>query len=329
MRLFFSYLRSHRTALLPPVFALIFSAVLFLYDTPLYALTYALMLCVPLYVLALAAGFWRYKKRYALLHRLCHAPSVCGEHMPAPEHALEEAYQSLIASLLQERDALLSQTEARYEERIGYYTLWAHQIKTPIAAMRLQLADRDSGEARALQCELARMEQYVDMALCYLRLDSGSTDYVFENVELAALVRACVRKFAQQFIQKHLRLTIAPISLRVLTDEKWLAFVIEQLLSNAVKYTPSGGEIRIGVQDEATLFIEDTGVGIAAQDLPRIFEQGFTGLNGRSDKRASGVGLYLCRRILQSLGHSIRCESRVGEGTRMQLDLSSRPLDRE
>lgn len=329
MRLAFSFLSARKMALLPPLFALVFALALYLFGLPLYALLYALALCAPLYLAALAVSFHRYRARHMTLARLLNAPGICGDQLPPPLDALDADMQALVRAAADERDAALSHAKAQYDERIAYYTLWAHQIKTPIAAMRLMLDGKDDADARALLIELWRIERYVDMALCYLRLDSAETDYVFAPCPLEPLVYACVRKFAPQFIQKRIRLTVDPICGEVLTDEKWLAFVIEQLLSNAVKYTPSGGRVHIGLAPEQTLFIEDTGIGIPPEDLPRIFDQGFTGMNGRADKRASGIGLYLCRRIMGNLGHEIRCTSEPGRGTRMELCLRVRRLEKE
>ena len=108
----------------------------------------------------------------------------------------------------------------------------------------------------------------------------------------------------------------------VLTDEKWLVFVLEQILSNALKYTKSGS-IHIYLSPDApkTLVIEDTGIGIAAEDLPRIFEKGFTGCNGRTDKKASGIGLYLCRRICRNLSHTITAQSQTDQGTTIRIGM--------
>lgn len=112
---------------------------------------------------------------------------------------------------------------------------------------------------------------------------------------------------------------------KVLTDEKWLSFVIEQLLSNALKYTPSGS-ITITLEDPLTLCIRDTGIGIAPEDLPRVFEKSYTGYNGRSDKKASGIGLYLCKRICHNLGHTITIESSLDTGTTVRIFLEHESL---
>ena len=328
MRAFFAYLRGRRIVLLPAVFVLVFTLVLALFALPLGALLYAALLCAAVYLPLLLADFSRHERRRQLYLRQ-DAASVSADSLPASLDGVEDALQALLLDALASREAASSETEARCSERIGYYTIWAHQIKTPIAAMRLMLAGRDDADARALASELSRVERYVEMAMCYLRLDGSATDYVFARVPLEPLVRGCARKFAPQFIAKRLRLRVDPLPGEALTDEKWLAFVLEQLLSNAVKYTPAGGEVHIGLDAPMTLCVEDTGIGIAKEDIPRIFDQGFTGLNGRADKRASGIGLYLCGRVCKNLGHTLRCQSEVGRGTRMEIGLSSRALEKE
>jgi len=138
-------------------------------------------------------------------------------------------------------------------------------------------------------------------------------------------VRQAVRAYASQFIRKKIRLEYEPLSCRVLTDEKWLLFAVEQVLSNALKYTKAGS-VSITMEAKKTLCIRDTGIGIAPEDLPRVFEKGYTGYNGRADKKATGIGLYLCRRILGKLGHTISIESKLGVGTTVRLGLESAHL---
>ena len=158
------------------------------------------------------------------------------------------------------------------------------------------------------------------MALHYSRLDSDTTDFVIRKTSLDEIVREAVRKYAKLFIRKKIRLDYQPLNIEVLTDEKWLEFVVEQILSNAVKYTPKG-TVSIYMENEDTLIIEDTGIGIRAEDLPRVCERGYTGYNGHSDKRSTGIGLYLCRRVLEQMSHSIEIESEMGKGTRVKIGL--------
>ena len=187
--------------------------------------------------------------------------------------------------------------------------------------MRLNLQSEDTAFARRISEDLFRIEQYVEMVLCYLRLDSGSTDYIIREYDLDSIIKQAIKRFAPQFIRRRIQLFYEPVHASVLTDEKWLLFVMEQVLSNALKYTESGS-ITIVLEAPLTLCIRDTGIGIAPDDLPRIFEKGYTGYNGRSDKKASGIGLYLCRRICKNLGHTITALSSLDAGTEIRLGLA-------
>jgi len=215
----------------------------------------------------------------------------------------------------------------KYSDMVDYYTMWVHQIKTPIASMHLILQKEDSEDSRRLRAELFRVEQYVQMVLCFLRLDLDFTDYVIKEYRVDDIIRPAVRRLAPQFIMKKLSLEYEQTDEVALTDEKWLSFVVEQVLSNAVKYT-SAGSISIKC-DGDRLVISDTGIGIAAEDLPRIFDKGYTGFNGRADRKASGIGLYLCRRICDNLGHSIKAESVPGHGTTIIIGLERDKLEVE
>lgn len=233
---------------------------------------------------------------------------------------MEEAYQNLILNLSRSKAAAAAESANKFQDMTDYYTLWAHQIKTPIAAMRLVLQSDAAPDPSLLQQELFQIEQYVEMVLCYLRLDSDTTDFLIRSYELDGIIRQALRKFAPWFIRKRLQLHYSPVSCTVLTDEKWLLFALEQIVSNAIKYT-SRGSVTISLEDPKTLVIRDTGLGITPEDLPRIFEKGYTGRMGRMDKRSTGIGLYLCRRILTQLGHSITAESVLGQGTTIRLYL--------
>jgi signal transduction histidine kinase len=292
---------------------------------------YGLPLGAVLYPTAVAALLWlcygvsRLVRTVRLHRRLTQLAALPSEQMegglPNAIRLTDQDYQNLITHLRQEQAALRTQMNRQYADRVDYFTLWAHQVKTPISSMELALENEDSALARRLKGELFRVEQYVEMVLAFLRLDSASTDYVIRAYPLDPILRSAVKKFAGEFISRKLSLRYEPVESTVLTDEKWLSFVVEQVLSNALKYTPSGGAIRV-YGDGETLVISDTGIGIRSEDLPRIFEKGFTGCNGREDKKSTGIGLYLCRRVLDQLGHGITVTSRLGQGTQVALDLS-------
>ena len=301
----------------------VFGAAFRIYGLPLGAVGYPALVCVVFWLVYALFRTVRAAKKHKTLSALTAALT---EDMLPEVRSVDDADYRRIISLLQEaRQRQESDAARRFGDMMEYYTLWAHQIKTPIAAMRLTLQNEDTPLSRRLTAELGRVERYVEMVLAYLRLDADSTDYVLRECDLDPIVRGAVKKFAGEFIDRHLTLECPPTNIRVLTDEKWLSFVLEQLLSNALKYTPEG-KISIHMEAPATLCIADTGIGIAPEDLPRVFEQGYTGYNGRGDKRASGLGLYLCRRVCRNLGHTISAESEPGRGTTIRLDLSRNRL---
>ena len=200
-------------------------------------------------------------------------------------------------------------------EKEDFFALWAHQIKTPIAALKLLFQDEEPSIGDCKR-ELFKIENYVSMALNYLRFEDMSGDLVLERCQLEPLIKQVVKKFSTIFIYQHLTVELKDLDKEILTDEKWFSFVLEQILSNALKYTKTGG-IKIFARDNAgiEIVIRDTGVGIKSEDLPRVFEKGYTGYNGRIDKKASGLGLYMCKGVCDKLGHKIRIESEVGRGT--------------
>lgn len=315
------YLRAQRRGMLFWGFCcLIFTVSFALYGLPLGAVLYPAALCAAAGGIILLLSLRKSRAVCQELSLMQHHPADLPDELPAAQSPQEQAYQALLLALHADRQKLKSDMNARYHDMTEYYTVWAHQIKTPIAAMRLALQNEDTPLSRRLMGEVGRVEQYVQMALTYLRLGSDSSDYVIRSCALDDIVRPAVRRFAGEFIQRKIQLNYQMLSYTVITDEKWLGFVVEQVLSNALKYTPQGS-VSIYMEPEGVLCIRDTGIGVAPEDLPRVFEKGYTGYNGRSHRKASGLGLYLCREILTRLGHSVSAESQVDHGTTIRIDL--------
>lgn len=300
----------------------IFALILYLYDLPIEAVGYAALLCAVLLAGYGFLGSLHYQKKHQQLTAAQNSIGITLDGLPQPDSRLEEDYQQLLGVLSAEKASAVLAVDEAQSELIDYFTLWAHQIKTPIAAMSLLLQGEDPPDREEIAGQLFQIEEYVGMVLSYLRLGSESSDFVLRYYELDDILRQAVRKYARLFIRKKLTLTYEPVGCRVLTDEKWLLFVVEQLLSNAIKYTKKGG-VTLLVED-GELLVRDTGIGITPEDLPRIGEKGFTGYNGREDKKSTGIGLYLCRQVLQKLGHGFRVESAPGQGTTVAISLVRR-----
>ncbi|MDE6594170.1 MAG: sensor histidine kinase [Oscillospiraceae bacterium] len=328
-KIFPIYLRSRAKTIAAWVLeGICFGTVFALYSLPLGAVLYGMAVSGFFMIILGAADFFGFAKKHRALVKLRDEIVYSDEFLPPPSGGVEEDYDTLIRllrSCLKESENRLTATVS---EMTDCYTLWAHQIKTPIAAMGLilqrgELSENDRVELRE---ELDRVEHYVQMALCFVRLSSESSDFVIKEYSLDDIVRQGAGRFYSQLIRRRLTLSVRETELRVITDEKWLVFVIEQVMSNAVKYTRSGG-IEIYAED-SVLCIKDSGGGVAQEDLPRIFEKGFTGEGGRLDKKASGVGLYLCQKICRKLSHEIWAENCNG-GLVIKISLGRKTVNFE
>lgn len=309
------------------VFVAIMAGVLFLYDVPSEPVLYGTVICAVFGIASFFYGYYLYQKRRETLLMVQKNLPWDFSSLPLPEEGNERIYQEMLLELNRKRMEAETGKQQFYREVTDYYTLWAHQIKTPVSAMHLLLQTEEENR-EGLLSELVYVEQYVEMVLGYLRSEDISSDMKFEEYDLDGIIREQIHKYARIFVRKKLSLEYGGVEERVLTDAKWLGFVIGQLLSNALKYTREGGiSISMSETRPHTLVIADTGIGIRPEDLPRVFEKGFTGYNGREETRSTGIGLYLCAKILKKLNHEISLESAPGEGTRVLLLLERKELE--
>ncbi|MEI5991188.1 sensor histidine kinase [Enterococcus termitis] len=256
------------------------------------------------------------------------------EHPPSLQHYLGEASkaeeklaQDYINGLLVEHQQVMQQAINNQQDQKDYIDSWVHEIKVPLAAVNLilQSIEDDIPEKKyyLVENELSKIDEYVEQVLYYARLDSFSRDYLIQEYSLKEIVQSVIRTQGNYFIQKNLHFSIEGNDQMVLTDAKWVAFIFKQLVSNAIKYTPAGGEITVTfsrTKEGAWLFLKDTGIGIPKEDQHRIFDKGFTGENGRtSEQHSTGLGLYLAKSLADKLGHQLMMESVEGEGTTMKL----------
>lgn len=329
MELLKIYIREHlKVTMVFLLFSVMLAVSFRLYRLPVAAVAYPAALCSAAGFAVLILDYIKALKKHREMCRIAGMSREAAEMLPPAESIAEDDMRQLVLNLDEELRKAETAANKTFSDTVDYYTMWAHQIKTPIASMKLRLQNEDSDISRKLSLDLFRIEQYVEMVMMFLKLEERSRDYVFKKYDLDSIIRDALRKFSGEFIMRKLNLEYEPSEVKVLTDEKWLSFVIEQVISNALKYTPEGS-ISIKLKEPCTLCIEDTGIGIAAEDLPRIFEKGYTGLNGRADKQASGIGLYLCRRICDELGHSISAVSEPGKGTCVMLGLGRREMGHE
>lgn len=322
-----AYVKEHMKAVVIYVaLALIFFGIadIYGYEDAIRNMSYAVVLTAFFGVLYGVWDYVRYRKRCMALVSAAKRKDEKDRYLPEGNSYPEKLYQDMLCETEKGKRRLISEYDEKKQDMADYYTMWTHQIKTPIAAMRLLLQE----ESRSLEeQELFKIEQYAEMALHYARLDSLSSDLLFQTQDICGIIKQAVKKYSILFIGSGLSFYMEEFSCHAVSDEKWLGFVVEQILSNALKYTPCG-EIKIYGLDRqgketkgeaAFAVIEDSGMGIREEDLPRVFERGFTGYNGRIDRKSTGIGLYLCKQIFDRLSHTIQVESKRGEGTRVIL----------
>lgn len=242
-----------------------------------------------------------------------------------PQTALEVLLFEKLALLEMDKKNRAIEEREKLNDLMDYYTLWAHQIKTPIAASSLLVGEiEDKKVKNQLEQKLFKIESYVNIVLQYLRLESFHEDLVLKKENVEDLVKEIVKKYAIFFIQKGLSLSLHDLDRTIITDRKWFVVILEQVLSNSLKYTSQGG-IEIYFQEDA-LYIKDSGLGIQDADLLRVFERGFSGYNGRLTQQSSGLGLYLSKKIADELGHQISIASQVGHGTTVMISFSEKKM---
>lgn len=279
------------------------------------AIMYSTSVILYIGIVVVLFGMFRFYKKSKVLER---------KSIPKKLTPIEEAYVDIINEKVEEIEKLKSENGIKRKEMMEFYTMWLHQVKTPIVALNFLLQEdevKESANHKELENELFKIEQYVEMVLSYLRMESDSTDYDFEKYCLEDIVKQSVRKYARQFIRKKINVELNNLDMKIITDKKWLLFVIGQVLSNALKYT-NEGKIKIYTDVHERLVIEDSGIGIAKEDLPRIFENGFTGYNGRIEMKSTGIGLYLCKNVMKNIGGDITADSEIHKGTKIFINLT-------
>lgn len=232
------------------------------------------------------------------------------------EEKLKNQIQELEEANLNLRNDFL----AKEKELQEYFLIWIHQIKTPITAGKLICdSDIENENVKNIKKELIYIEDYTNMALSYLKMANHNTDMDISLVNLDDIINPLIKKYAILFISNNIKLEYEKLNVKVITDSKWCMVVIEQLLSNAIKYTKNGIVSITFNEKENYLEIKDNGIGIKDSDLPKIFDKGYSGFNGRQNQKSTGIGLFLVKQILDKLGQKVKLESKLGEGTSVKV----------
>lgn len=291
----------------------------------------AYLLILELFVLGviMTVDLIRYKARVKQVEDLLKRPVAEQSYNVEAKDILEERYVDLIHAQEKSRVDTENISARSSKDMEQYYNIWVHQIKTPISGMNVLLQSMEpTEEVGELQNQLFSVEQYVDMALQYQKIKSTTNDFSFAEIPLNKVIRENIRKYARLFIAKKLAVRYEETALRVLTDEKWISFVLGQIITNAVKYSDKGSITISAYEDECNTYlsVKDEGIGISPEDLPRVFERGYTGYNGRADKKSTGIGLFLCKSVTRMLGHKIQISSEPGKGTVVTIIFSKQRI---
>ena len=311
------WLKPFIKAVLPQLYILaivvgVFAVLIFLTRAPFYFFWYATQLSVFIWLCSLIIQWLAFKQRVERMEQL-RTDDLELDQVSSLDDAYEAQYKKLEAEYMRYRE----ETRMKEKEQMDYFTLWLHQIKTPISAMSLILEREasESPEKKQLELELISLNDYTHMALNYLKLEETGKELDLEKVQLDSVIKETIKKYSVLFIYNNISLDYSAIQTKVLTDRKWLQVLLEQLLSNSLKYTPSG-TVRIYMESPEQLVIEDTGSGIRKEDLPKIFDKGYTGRDGRLHNKSTGLGLFLSQMVCKRLGHTLTIESEVGKGTK-------------
>ncbi|MBP1046861.1 sensor histidine kinase [Enterococcus sp. BWM-S5] len=290
------------------------------------SISYLMLLGLLVLTAVLLIDFQLKKRWWRALYTPDHPPML-DQYLKNAGRADEQLVQEYVNGLLIEHNKVMEQVIDNQQAYKDYIDSWVHEIKVPLAALHLLLDSmEDDIEDEAYyqtENELIKIDEYVEQVLYYSRLDSFSRDYLIREYSLKKLVQSVVKTQANYFIQKNIHFSLVGEDQLVLTDGKWLEFIFKQLLSNALKYTPNGGEIEVDISKDKTgvmLSLKDSGIGIPEADRHRIFDKGFTGENGRlNEQHSTGLGLYLAKSLSDKLGHQLTVASDEGKGTTLQL----------
>lgn len=279
------------------------------------------------YIIYIISSYLYYRSYYKSLSDIVeNEKDEIINRLPKPKNYEQILFYEVLSSIYNEQSSKIQSLYEQKKEYEEFITSWVHQVKTPIAVSRLLIESNSSSPNKealnSLEEELSKIENYIEQALYHSKTDDFSKDYLINEVGLDRLVKAAVKKQAKTFINKKINIEIQNTDLTVVTDKKWLSFIVDQVLTNALKYTSLGGKIKIYglVEDKVQkLIIEDNGIGIMLEDLERVFDKGFTGYNGRESYKSTGIGLYLSKKLARKLGHDITIASEYGEYTKVTI----------
>lgn len=331
--MFIAYVKDMKSWILLFVGSIVLTDLLILIDKGL-AIRVSSLVYLNLLLVAIFISFfiWRYKKELKYTKELLRISDDASrdwqEGLPEPLFMRDETVNGLLKQVAADYMGKLSELKSANLMESDYTAAWVHEVKAPLTSMKMTIdANRQDPVIRKIESDWLRVHLLIDQQLYISRLPSLGTDYVLGKTGLHQLITPEIRELKSWCIEKNIAVELEGERLEVITDSKWCRFIIRQLLTNAVKYSPDGGTICITTGQTAegrpVLSIKDAGPGIPAHDLPRIFDKGFTGGTGRLHNAATGLGLYLARQVAGKIGITLTAHSEMNEGTTMNLTFST------
>ncbi len=324
--IFRAFLREQKAFLFPASLIFLQLFILFLIDVKSDIFLYTSVLNVSLLlVFFLIRFFFFYKRIHKFISTLNNLEF--DNHFDSHDFSLIENIALLkLQALLKNSQTADAQHRDLILEQEEYFMLWLHQIKTPIAAMDLLLQKNKTGDDFQMRKALLSIDSYTQMALHYLKLQTKNSDLDFAEFSVDTALQNIFRKYRCFFIYKNIVLNYEPVNLSIITDSILFETMIEQIISNALKYSclnQESPEISVFVESSNSIVIKDNGVGISASDLPKVFDKGYSGQNGKNMEKATGIGLYLAKKIADNINCKIEIESELGAGTSVRVKINA------
>lgn len=281
----------------------------YLYRLPFTFFYQALLFSMTILILFSLGLYWKFRQRMLALENLADRDL---EWLDKPS---DRAYLQVLSKEKEQWQEQVLAYKTREEDLQALVKMWSHQMKVPLAALSL-MSQTDNLQQADVNQQLLRLDNYMANLLNYLKLSNQASDFRFEVVQVREVVVDLIKKYRQQFLQREISVAIDG-DWQLKTDRKWLSFALSQVLDNALKYNKTGGSVTIVLDKGIT--VADTGLGILPEDIPRLFDEGFTGYNGREHQKATGFGLYLTKRVLNQLELDIEVDSQVEVGTSVRI----------
>lgn len=294
------------------VLSLIFLLTFYLYHLPLFYFISSFIFNLTLLLIISLYCYWKFYQKIKILHHFITVREL--KNLNSLQTPSDLAYKAALAKILEEQLDDRLYHKAREENLQQLIKVWSHQMKVPISAISL-MAQTNHLKQSDVQSQLLRLENDLARLLNYVKFSQNQSDFRFEKCQVREILVDLIKKNQVFFLQKEISVNIQG-DWELKSDKKWLSFVFSQILDNAIKYNKKGGHITILIQENQVL-IEDTGMGILKEDIPRLFEEGFTGYNGHEHQKATGLGLYMAKKILNSLELEIAVDSQIDQGTQV------------